>query len=139
MLKLSKCSKLVKRRIPFNLKNIDTDKVDACTVYVENFPDTLTQRDIAKIFLRAGEIRNISLPRFGQTKQTGTDANMDTDESHNKVKGYCFIEFDSSEAADTAVSTFNNCIPEELTNADHQNYVGQETLSQFNVMKKSQW
>lgn len=63
---------------------------------------------------------------------------METDESVNKSKGYCFIEFDSIEAAASAVVTFNNCIPEELTNAEHRNYVGvHETLSQLNVMKKA--
>jgi len=39
MLKLSKCTKLVKRRIPFDLKKVDGDKMDIGTVYVENFPE----------------------------------------------------------------------------------------------------
>ena len=65
MLKLSKCGKLVKRRLPFDMKRIDLDQMDKCTVYVENFPDSLSLQDIAKIFSRAGEIRNITLPMFG--------------------------------------------------------------------------
>ena len=54
MLKLSKCGKLVKRRIPFNIKRIDKAKMDQCTVYLENFPESLKLEDIAKIFSRAG-------------------------------------------------------------------------------------
>jgi len=42
MLKLSKCGKLLKRRLPYDNKSIDKGKMDACTVYVENFPDNLT-------------------------------------------------------------------------------------------------
>ena len=66
MLKLSKCGKLVKRRIPFDLKRINRENLDACTVYVENFPESLVIQDIAKIFKRVGEIRNITLPKFGK-------------------------------------------------------------------------
>ena len=39
MLKLSKCGKLVKRRIPFNIKRVDKTQMDQSTVYVENFPE----------------------------------------------------------------------------------------------------
>ena len=42
MLKLSKCGKLLKRRIPFNIKTVDLNKMDECTVYVENFPENLS-------------------------------------------------------------------------------------------------
>ena len=136
MLKLSKCGKLVKRRIPFDLKRIDLTQMDQCTVYVENFPDSLSLQDIAKIFSRAGEIRNITLPKFGAQ----SDSAMDTDESCALIKGFCFVEFASAEAANRAADTFNNCIPEELTNAEHKNYVSvQGTLSQFNVMSKETW
>ena len=64
MLKLSKCGKLLKRRLPFELKRVDCAKMDSCTVYVENFPESLTLEHIAKIFARAGEIRNVTLPTF---------------------------------------------------------------------------
>ena len=135
MLKLSKCGKLVKRRIPFDPKRVDASKTDECTVYLENFPDSLMLEDIAKIFSRAGEIRNITLPKFGKSESA-----MDTDESQSLAKGFCFIEFDSSDAANRAVETFNNCIPEELTNASHKNYVGERgRVGQLNVMKKETW
>ena len=141
MLKLSKCGKLVKRRIAFSAKTIDTAKMDDCTVYVENFPESLTLSDIAKIFSRAGEIRNITLPKFGDNQQDVDDsAAMDTDESQSRSKGYCFVEYAVTEAANVAVETFNNCVPEELTNAGHINYVGAGgNLSQLNVMKKETW
>ena len=48
---------------------------------------------------------------------------MDTDESVSIPKGFCFVEFDSEEAANRAVSTFNNCVPEEFQNNLHKNYV----------------
>ena len=55
-------------------------------------------------------------------------------------KGFCFIEFNCKEAATQAVNIFNNCIPEELTNASHKNYVGiADKVCQLNVMTKETW
>ena len=45
MLKLSKCGKLIKRRIPFDLTKVNAEKMDASTVYVENFPEQLTHQE----------------------------------------------------------------------------------------------
>ena len=65
---------------------------------------------------------------------------MDTDVILSLSKGFCFIEFDSKESAEQAVSIFNNCIPEELTNASHKNYVGErDKVCQLNVMSKETW
>lgn len=138
MLKLSKCGKLLKRRLPFDLKRVDLASMDKNTVYVENFPDSLLLQDIAKIFSRAGEIRNITLPKFQRAAKSQNDeAMVDTDESESLLKGFCFIEFSSQEGALKAIETFNNCIPEELTNAEHKNYVRVEgNLGQLNVMSK---
>lgn len=112
--------------------------MDKNTVYVENFPDSLFLQDIARIFSRAGEIRNITLPKFKGV--TNSDAMVDTDESESHLKGFCFVEFASHEGAEKAIETFNNCIPEELTNAEHKNYVRVEgNLGQLNVMSKEQW
>ena len=139
MLKLSKCGKLLKRRLPFNIERIDNEKMDACTVYVENFPENLTLEHIAKIFARAGEIRNVTLPKFKQKANLSPD-DMQTDESQAPTKGFCFVEFDSEDAANRAVMTFNNCVPEEFQNAEHKNYFNvQGQLSQLNVMKKEVW
>lgn len=68
MLKLSKCGKLLKRRLPFEIKRVDCAKMETCTVYVENFPESLTLEHIAKIFARAGDIRNVTLPKFKSTR-----------------------------------------------------------------------
>ena len=125
MLKLSKCSKLVKRRIPFDIKKVDGDKMDSCTVYVENFPEQLTHQEIAKLFSRAGEIRNVRVPKFA---------------GNCVSKGFCFVEFNCEEAANKACELFNNCIPEEFTNSECKNYIlVQGNLIQLNVISKKQW
>lgn len=66
---------------------------------------------------------------------------METDESMpRQIKGFCFVEFDSEESAEGAVKTFNNCIPEEFTNASHKNFVSvQGSLSPLSVMTKAVW
>mmetsp|Transcript_35279 Transcript_35279/g.46446 ORF Transcript_35279/g.46446 Transcript_35279/m.46446 type:complete len:82 (-) Transcript_35279:778-1023(-) len=79
MLKISKCGTLLKRRIPFIAKRVNTSKIDSCTIYVENFPESLTIEDIAKIFSRAGEIRNVTLPKFKLGKNEEEDNSMETD------------------------------------------------------------
>ena len=139
MLKLSKCGKFLKRRIPFDPKRVDCAKIDECTVYIENFPESLTLEGIAKIFARAGDIRNITLPKF--KGPAPSESGMETDTgSQTQTKGFCFIEFDSVAAADHAVATFHNCIPEEFQNAQHKNYVNvQGQLSQLSVIKKATW
>ena len=42
ILKLSKCGKLMKRRLPFDIERVNSERMDASTVYVENFPPQLT-------------------------------------------------------------------------------------------------
>ena len=127
MLKLSKCGTLLKRRIPFVPAQIDSSKMDQCTVYVENFPESITLEDIAKIFARVGEIHHVSLPKFKQDQvERESDEEveaMETDCSQSLTKGFCFIEFDSKESAERAVHTFNNCVPEEFQNNHHKNYI----------------
>lgn len=107
MLKLSKCATLLKRRIPFVPKRIDSSKMDESTVYVENFPESLTLEDIARIFARAGEIHHVSLPKFkqyngDQDSEEDVEA-METDCSQSLTKGFCFIEFECKESAERAV------------------------------------
>ena len=41
MLKLSKDNKFLKRRIPFNPKEVDVKAIDNSTIYAENFPEDL--------------------------------------------------------------------------------------------------
>ena len=125
ILKLSKCGNLMKRRLPFDLARVNSDRMDASTVYVENFPSQLTHSEIAKIFNRAGEIRNVRVPKF----------------SGNIIsKGFCFVEFDCEEAANKACELFNNCVPEEFTNSECKNYINvQSSLKQLNVITKREW
>lgn len=47
MLKVSKDGVKVKRRIPFRIEQIDRKQVDACMIYVENFPETMNHENIA--------------------------------------------------------------------------------------------
>lgn len=64
MLKLSKDGLKVRRRIPFDAKVVDRKEVDEATIYVENFPQHLTHKEMAKLFARAGTIRNVVMPKF---------------------------------------------------------------------------
>ena len=100
MLKLSKCKTRIKRRIPFKFNKIDTKAMENSTIYIENFPATMDQLDMAVLFQRAGAIRNLSMPSF-RDKQW---------------KGFCFIEFASAECAQKACQILNNVVPEEFTN-----------------------
>jgi RNA recognition motif-containing protein len=102
MLKLSKDDLRVKRRIPFTMKDVNTVEIDRASVYVENFPEHLTHRELAKMFARAGPIRNVSVPKY---KENFTS------------KGFAFIEFVSHKDAMNAIELFNNCIPSEFTDA----------------------
>lgn len=108
MLKLSKCTKFIKRRIPFDMTKVNMKKMDTATVYVENFPEQLTHQEIAKLFSRAGEIRNVRVPKFA---------------GNCVSKGFSFVEFDCEESANKACELFNNCIPEEFTNSECKNYI----------------
>jgi RNA recognition motif-containing protein len=118
MLKLSKCGNLVKRRLPFKMAPEMITEADSRTIYVENFPSTLSHMDLATIFKRAGSITNVMLPS----------------------KDFCFIEFDSTKSMEQACSLFNNLIPEELTNPKHKNFIRVSgDVAQFLVMSKNDW
>jgi RNA recognition motif-containing protein len=108
MLKLSKDGLKVKRRIPFDIKVVDKKQIDASTIYVENFPEHLTHRELAKLFARAGTIRNVTMPKY---KDNFTS------------KGFAFVEFSDEKSAANAIELFNNCIPLEFTDAKCQNFV----------------
>jgi len=100
MLKVGKDKKSIKRRLPFDLNRIDEKEVDQRTIYVEGYPVNLEHTEIAMIFQRAGEIANVMMPRFKDSK---------------KLKGFAFIEYNSEEEAKRAISMFHNIIPQELT------------------------
>ena len=79
----SKCKKMLKRRIPFDISKLNLKSMEESTVYIENFPLEMTSEDMAKLFKRAGLIRHISMPKF----------------KDRQPKGFCFVEFASAEIA----------------------------------------
>lgn len=125
ILKLSKDGKTVKRRVQFDEKAVDRSKIDEATIYIENFPEHLTHRELARLFARAGPIRNVIMPKF---KDNFTS------------KGFAFIEFATQKDALNAIELFNNCIPSEFTDNTCQNFVHvQGTVTQLRVMLKHEW
>ena len=80
MLKLSKDNKFLKRRIPFNPKEVDVKAIDNSTIYAENFPEDLKLEKLPAISSRFGLLKNITLPK----KQAG-------DISCSKSNGFCFV------------------------------------------------
>lgn len=126
MLKLSKCKLRLKRRIPFKKANVNQQKIDACTVYVENFPHHLTLDELSQIFKRAGNIQHVSIPKFkGQSIEN---------------KGFAFVEYSSDQIAHKAVELFNNCIPEELTDHKCAGYIPVTgSLTHLRVISKQRW
>lgn len=125
MLKLSKCKTKLKRRIPFNEHNIDKELMDTSTVYVENFPPKMDHLAMAKLFQRAGTIRNITLPTYVD----------------KQLKGFCFVEFASPDAAAKACQLFDNVVPEEFINLTCKNYIDHqsESVPHLKVISKVQW
>lgn len=92
--------KTVKRRVPFDEKAVDRKLIDQATIYVENFPEHLTHRELARLFARAGAIRNVVMPKF---------------KDNYTSKGFAFIEFSTQKEALNSIELFNNCIPSEFT------------------------
>ncbi len=127
-LKLSKDKDSVKRRTAFKEENIDKEKVDKCTIYLENFPSTTTNEDLAFLFSReGGEIQHIYLPRHSQSQ------------NH---KGYAFIQFKEPEQASLILEKLNNLVPVEFTDPAHPHYVKPlptEDVKALKVISKQQW
>jgi RNA recognition motif-containing protein len=80
--------------------------------------------------MRAGAIRHISIPKYKETSEARAFEN----------KGFAFVEYSTPELAEKAISTFNNCVPEELTNTENPNYIPVTgRLTSFRVISKSEW
>ena len=125
MLKLSKDGLKVKRRIPFDAKSVDIQSIDAATIYIEDFPEHLTHRELAKLFARAGTIRNVTMPKY---KENFTS------------KGFAFVEFKTENEAKSAIELFDNVVPNEFTDTTCENYVqvtGQ--IKPLKVLSKNAW
>jgi hypothetical protein len=63
--------------------------------------------------MRVGPIRHISIPKYKESSETHAFEN----------KGFAFVEYSSASLAEQAVASFNNCVPEELTNTECPNYI----------------
>lgn len=99
--------------------------MDSATIYVENFPEHLTHKEFAKLFARAGPIRNVSMPKF---KDNFTS------------KGFAFIEFATQKDALNAIELFNNCVPFEFTDNKCKNFINvQGNKTALKVMEKKEW
>ncbi|GAQ84002.1 putative RNA recognition motif containing protein [Klebsormidium nitens] len=68
---------------------------DACRIYVGSIYYELNESDIILAFSAFGSIHKIDMPRDAATA---------------KHKGFCFIEFHSSEAAENALNTMNEFV-----------------------------
>ncbi len=99
--------------------------MNACTIHIESFPKEMTAESMVKVFTRAGVIRHIKLPRL-----------LD-----GQLKGFCFIEFAKPDEADKARQLFDNCVPEEFTNNQNENYVQRKDvkITPLKVISKKEW
>ncbi|KAK3703766.1 hypothetical protein QZH41_008439 [Actinostola sp. cb2023] len=88
LLQLDDDDTMVKRVAPLP----EARNVDAETIYVENLPQNTDHDCLRKIFSQFGKVMYVSIPRF---KHTGD------------IKGFAFIEFESSNEAGSAVETFH--------------------------------
>lgn len=81
LLKTNKANTMVRRKVAFNpnLTPEEQAKVDAKTVYIENFPENVTHEKIASIFSRVGKVVHVSLPRYEESRA---------------FKGFGFVEFE---------------------------------------------
>jgi RNA recognition motif-containing protein len=80
---------------------------------------------MAKLFSRAGSIRNVTMPKY---------------KDNFTPKGFAFVEFAEEKSAESAIQMFNNCIPLEFTDAKSQNFVHvQGNVTQLRVMPKHEW
>lgn len=94
ILELNKENTKVHRLVPIDMSK----DVDACSMYIENIPETADYDLIKQTFSAFGQIDYISLPKF---PETGT------------IKGFAFIEFDSEESMHKACKYYGAKIPEQ--------------------------
>ncbi|XP_062527560.1 la-related protein 7 isoform X3 [Bombyx mori] len=86
MLELSEDKLKVKRKT-----SVISYDADARTVYVESIPVTASRDWLERVFSDFGTVVYISLPKFKNTQ---------------KIKGYGFIEFNTTEEAQKCINTF---------------------------------
>ena len=125
MLKLSNDKTKLKRRIPFRRDSVNTKETDNCMVYIERFPEELTNDQLVMIFKRAGHVKHVSMPKYKNSSQS---------------KGFAFIQYQSPEEAQTAVDMLENTIPVEFIDAMTDSYIPvQGIIRPLRVILKTDW
>ncbi|XP_065221458.1 la-related protein 7 [Planococcus citri] len=79
---------------------------DECTIYVEDLPPETDHDWLKSVFKTYGNIVYVSVPRYKQS---------------NKIKGFAFVQFVSSECANNALKAFqsaNSCLSCNITPSD---------------------
>ncbi len=79
LIKLNKKKNKIKRIKDFNKDDIDLDKIDERSIYVENLPNNINHNILGTIFARCGKVLHISIPKFIDNK---------------KPKGFGFVIFE---------------------------------------------
>jgi len=69
----------INRIVDFVLNDIDYNKIDERTIYVENLPNNINHDILISIFSRCGKVAHVSIPKFFEDK---------------KSKGFGFIIFE---------------------------------------------
>lgn len=107
------------RKVPVKVR----DNVDLCTIYVENIKSDANHESLSQIFSDFGKVLYVSIPKY----------------KHNKAnKGFAFIEYETEEQAQEAISFFNSIgckIPLEKNPEELQSIVtfeGNEAFGDLN-------
>ncbi|XP_034944207.1 la-related protein 7 [Chelonus insularis] len=79
----------VRRITPINIR----EDCDVCTIYVQGLPPDADHDWLISIFSQFGPVAYVSIPRYKTNK---------------KIKGFAFIEFESSEDADKCLEAFQD-------------------------------
>lgn len=88
------------------------------TVYIENFPDDINHDCIHNLFSRVGNVKYVSLPRFTESRV---------------LKGFGFVEMESTEDAERVVMELNGLVPKEWLQTR------ESKVEPLRVMSKKEW
>ena len=85
----SDAKRQIRRKKPF----VKKENEEACTIYVEDIPDYISQDQLSKAFSLFGDVSYVALPRY----------------RHNRaIKGFAFVEFKEEDSVKKASLTFRN-------------------------------
>lgn len=106
----------IQRYKKFNLNSIDQNKIDECTIYIENLPPTISHEVLNKVF-SIWKVNYISIPKY-KTKES---------------KGFAFVSFANKEDANEAMMFWQNKVPEQLVN------LLPNKLNPLRIITKKEW